>query len=292
MHHSRIEDEYKTPLRVNRVTRTHNWNGYSHCSGSRSPERVVHSHFTPSVRYDRHLPCSDFPRAHCNPNEVSYSNLRTRPSMHPHSHSHASLNHSHVPRDTFPDYIELSPPVDSPLKSSVRYYPLKAHEDDARATEAELERRRRKEAEERARLEEEERERRARREQADKEHEEWLQKEKARIAQEEKDRLDRWNKEEQRRLKEKEDRERDRKQREDRDRVDREQREKELRDRQAKTDELIKQKVKEDLENAEEYNKMMPKSYDAPMPDVVKIKQEKEGLSGAKDRRPKTCKRK
>lgn len=208
-----------------------------------------------------------------------------------HSHSHASLNHLHVPRDKYPEYIELSPSVGSPLKSSVRYYPLKAHEDDARATEAELENRRKRQAEAQAKLDEEELARKARREQADKEHEEWLQKERARIEQEDKERKERWQKEEERRQKEKEDRERERKQREERERLDREQREKELKDRQAKTDELIKHKIMMDLEDAEEYKKMMPGSYDAPLPDVVKIKEEKEGLSGANDRRPKTSKR-
>lgn len=58
----------------------------------------------------------------------------------------------------------------------------------------------------------------------------------------------------------------------DRERQEKEQRDKDYADRKQKTAETLAQKVKEDMENANKYDKMMPTSYQ--VPDVAQLKAE------------------
>ena len=77
---------------------------------------------------------------------------------------------------------------------------------------------------------------------------------------EERNRMDRMRREQ-----EKMDREREDRERKERNRREKEQRDRDLEERKRQTEETLKQKVREDLENAKEYKKMMPSSYENPV---------------------------
>lgn len=114
----------------------------------------------------------------------------------------------------------------------------------------------------------------------------------ARRDQEERDRHERQRKEDERRAKEKADREREQWEKQERERKEKEQRDRDLEEKKRQTEETIRRKKQQELEEANKYQKMMPKSYDAPIPEVSGVKpkepkQPKKKKSRTKSRRTK-----
>jgi len=190
----------------------------------------------------------------------------------------ALSSHTLAPSGNLPNCIELSPTRFSPSRDSVRYYPLNhsAHRpvdwplEEAKRRAAEEESRK-IEAEQRLRWAEEDKDREARRLKADQDRKNWEAKEKKRKQREDAENAERNRREQERRDKEKADRERDQNERRLREKREKEQRDKDLEERKRKTDELLRQKVKEDLENANKFKKSMPHAYDEPLIQAEKL---------------------
>jgi len=213
--------------------------------------------------------------------QTSYARTTTyRPAAHITPLVSQSLTNLH-PQSDLPSCIELSPNKYSPERSSLKYYPIRhpAHnqvdwdtiEAKRRAAEEES---RRIEGEQRQRWAEEDAEREARRQAIEEDHLRWEEDQRARRDLEDLDREAR-NEAERQRI----ERERAEREKEERDRralyqKEQEQRERELEERKRQTDEMLKRKIKQDLQDAEEFKKMMPQSYEAPLPDVREVKQE------------------
>lgn len=263
---------YESPSRMN--------NSYqeTYVKHSIFPTRVTQTYFSPG--YD------NLNDVHYTPLEGYRSRYNRRINSSNVCHyltSHGAVScHTIAPTEKLPDFVELSPNRLSPAKETVCYYPLRHsahnpvdwHLEEAKRRAAEEESRL-IEAEQRRRWADEDAEREARKQKIDQDRKDWEDRERAIKQDEDAERENRNIREQERRDNEKADREKEQMERRLRDQKEKEQREKDLEERKRNTDELLKQKVKEDLENAQEYKKSMPKAYDAPLPEVQNIKPEK-----------------
>ncbi|CAI2362746.1 unnamed protein product [Moneuplotes crassus] len=280
---------YESPTRVNR-----SYSGHIH-SCSKSPIRdmlhhrsVVDPPHTRVVENLHHRPAmveevhySGSPIRHGLPGKVEEVHYRGSPVRH-----------------DFPDHVEVSVGKYSPCHRSTRYFPAggspltagsihrELGEAERRAADSEARRReetqRRIWAEEdacreiRKRLDAEDRLAWEASQRARKEHED--------IAREEFNRREMERKDRDRML-----RERDLEALRRKDQIEREMMDRDLEERKRMTDELLRQRVKGDIENAKIFDQMMPKSYDEPKRDIVSVIPDKKNKN--KKKKPKKKKK-
>jgi hypothetical protein len=207
----------------------------------------------------------------------SYQHTVVEPFRHSHHTFHspdrnivANPNeyHPHIPSTRYPDYVEVSPPKTSPLKTPLRYFPLSSPEievDRVREEHLRLQRWAEEDRQRRARWAEEDRERLARWAKEDEDRARRMEGERLRREQDDAERERRWQMEQERREREKAIRDQEDRQRLERERREKEDREERLRRNREDTKKTLTQPKDDKIEEGKVYDKMIKNNHKQPI---------------------------